>query len=1214
MDRSVNILGFFLVLTVSMNSTVVQCQNVTSTTQASNKATSDSLLFNVSAHGIGLLGRTLHKAANRQYSSGVLYTGSYSAPAPAASLTVNTYSPPSYGFSPPSSGQLVQTSDTYGSGSAALTGAPVAVSGGGATSYGGSFSSSYSTQLGGPSALLNTLYSSGYNSASAPIQQSNSGGNFYSSSSQSGNLQSVSSSYGSPSAPLVAAPSYGTPTAPLVQAPSYSSPSSSIIQTSVSYGTPSAPLVAAAPSYGSPSAPLVSAPSYGSPSSAIVQAATYGTPSAPLVQAPSSYGTPSAQLTQSSSSYSSGTSYGSPSAPLVQAPAPAPICAKGQYTVDVPDNTPTGVIVLRVVAIDSQNSPLRYEILDWTGLVSGKIIVNSQTGDLIVAASLQRNAARWLDFNVQVTNAQSQTCSSAVRLNFITTATPAPTVTYVGGSSYGGSPSAPIVQAPSSYGTPSAPLVQAPSSYGTPSAPLIQSPPSYAPPSAPLIQSPSYGSPPAAPLIQSPSSYGSPSSPLVQAPSSYPTPSAPLIQAPSYGAPSAPLIQAPSYGAPSAPLIQSPSYGAPSAPLIQSPSSYGTPSAPLVQAPTPSYGTPSAPLIQSPSYGSPSASLTSSSSYFSPGSSSLVFASSGSTYGGGGGNSNLVATPAPSTTYSYASPSYGGSNGNLVAQPTPPPPVYFPGDNGYSGGTQNLVATPAPAVNYGPSYGNSNQNLIATPAPAVNYAVSYGNANQNLIATPAPVPNYGGNQNLIATSAPSSYSAGSPAAPLTATNAPFVAIQNQLQAGTYGGVGSGNIQTGGGGYGIGGNIVQQVTQAPLYTATYPSYGGGGGSYGGNGGGTTQPQLSPSGVISGGAGVNFNPFGSGSTANNNVNFVDLFNPVVTSQQLIATPQPFNPVVSAQNLLPTTASGQAIIRTPTSGSTGSDSVPPTAATMNWSFFVPQFNGMTTVIGTLNGPSSNNVFTLSGNPFFTVDQAGSVSLISGYCPPRSPMQESVGVRAVSADGSAVVQGSLSVVVFVAPSYLRICNSQPIPTTMPSTVKQLTIPPPTTASTAGNGGQNGVAVTFIGDSSFTTTKCDGQSAGAPTQVAATIRARFTPNIDFSKLRITVSNSSRPSYGSPSAPLVSAPLIWFAFLPIVQAATYGTPSAAFSASTVLLRYAVCSTDSIVRLPTVQGLRTALLRAVGSSPAPAPICAKGQYTVDVPEHSRQESLFCAWWR
>ncbi|OQV24536.1 hypothetical protein BV898_01596 [Hypsibius exemplaris] len=121
---------------------------------------------------------------------------------------------------------------------------------------------------------------------------------------------------------------------------------------------------------------------------------------------------------------------------------------------------------------------------------------------------------------------------------------------------------------------------------------------------------------------------------------------------------------------------------------------------------------------------------------------------------------------------------------------------------------------------------------------------------------------------------------------------------------------------------------------------------------------------------------------------------------------------------------------------------------------------------------------------------------------------MQESVGVRAVSADGSAVVQGSLSVVVFVAPSYLRICNSQPIPTTMPSTVKQLTIPPPTTASTAVNGGQNGVAVTFIGDSSFTTTKCDGQSAGAPTQVAATIRARFTPNIDFSKLRITVSNS----------------------------------------------------------------------------------------------------------
>ncbi|OQV24535.1 hypothetical protein BV898_01595 [Hypsibius exemplaris] len=678
---------------------------------------------------------------------------------------------------------------------AALTGAPVAVSGGGATSYGGSFSSSYSTQLGGPSALLNTLYSSGYNSASAPIQQSNSGGNFYSSSSQSGNLQSVSSSYGSPSAPLVAAPSYGNtdstlgskhpPTAHhlprsfrhLCLMVSVGSTRSSRTQLWLSIRTARLrSLIWFAFLRHCASSHLRNSIGAFSASTVLLRYAVCSTDSIAVF-------------------LQFRTSYGSPSAPLVQAPAPAPICAKGQYTVDVPDN-------------------IRQESLfcAWWRLIR-KIHpcdMRSSTGQ-VVPATVDRLPHR-SSSTIFIRHTISSFSSSPVFIwNAIGSFNPVTT--------------------------------------------------SYAPPSAPLIQSPSYGSPPAAPLIQSPSSYGSPSSPLVQAPSSYPTPSAPLIQAPSYGAPLRPSI------------------------------SYGTPSAPLVQAPTPSYGTPSAPLIQSPSlrltFRFPHLVLL----LLQPRLQFPCFASSGSTYGGGGGNSNLVATPAPSTTYSYASPSYGEPHRDS--------------------------------------------------RPAVNYAVSYGNANQNLIATPAPVPNYGGNQNLIATSAPSSYSAGSPAAPLTATNAPFVAIQNQLQAGTYGGVGSGNIQTGGGGYGIGGTSFNKSRKLRSTLRPTPA---------------TVPQLSPSGVISGGAGVNFNPFGSGSTANNNVNFVDLFNPVVTSQQLIATPQPFNPVVSAQNLLPTTASGQAIIRTPTSGSTGSDSVPPTAATMNWSFFVPQFNGMTTVIGTLNGPSSN------------------------------------------------------------------------------------------------------------------------------------------------------------------------------------------------------------------------------------------------------------------
>ena len=134
------------------------------------------------------------------------------------------------------------------------------------------------------------------------------------------------------------------------------------------------------------------------------------------------------------------------------------------------------------------------------------------------------------------------------------------------------------------------------------------------------------------------------------------------------------------------------------------------------------------------------------------------------------------------------------------------------------------------------------------------------------------------------------------------------------------------------------------------------------------------------------------------------------------------------------------------------------------MNWSFFVPSYNGTSTSVGTVTPPQPDSSVMISGNPFFTVDAfTGVVTLQAGYCPANTPSQESMSVQAFSPTGSPTMQGNLSVVIFLTTPYIQACQSRPpvVPVTQSPVVTTQTSVAPVTLPGL-------VSVTFMGDTSF--------------------------------------------------------------------------------------------------------------------------------------------------
>ncbi|XP_055332824.1 mucin-2-like [Paramacrobiotus metropolitanus] len=422
----------------------------------------------------------------------------------------------------------------------------------------------------------------------------------------------------------------------------------------------------------------------------------------------------------------------------------------------------------------------------------------------------------------------------------------------------------------------------------------------------------------------------------------------------------------------------------------------------------------------------------------------------------------LAYTPRPGLYNQYTqptpAPTAGYGSANLIATTVPPPaPVTFPN-----------YFNPPPAVTF-PSYPSGN--LVATtPYPVYNAPTpGYGSPSGNLVAvTPAPVNTYGGSPsysgNLVATTPYFVYNApapgyGSPSGNLVATTPmPYVPVTlpNYVNNPPVTFPTNGQLNTG---YGNTAPLV--ATPAPPYPVTFPSNG----------------QLNT---------------GYGNNA-----------------PLVATPAPLYPVTfpSIGNLF-NGVSTVATIRTDNGNKAlGSDGIPSSpATTMNWSFFVPNYSGTSTLVGNLNIPGMNQfTFTPRGNPFIVVDpRTADVTLASGYCPPSSPTQEVVIIQGRDMAGNGM-QGNLSIVIFSSPSYVQSCQSNPVqpPTTPTSAPPQpvTSLPLMPTPSPPG-----AVSVTFAGDTSFTVNQCQPMSS-APA-VAGSFRAKFSPNVDFSKLRITISNS----------------------------------------------------------------------------------------------------------
>ncbi|XP_055342610.1 protocadherin beta-6-like isoform X2 [Paramacrobiotus metropolitanus] len=200
---------------------------------------------------------------------------------------------------------------------------------------------------------------------------------------------------------------------------------------------------------------------------------------------------------------------------------------------------------------------------------------------------------------------------------------------------------------------------------------------------------------------------------------------------------------------------------------------------------------------------------------------------------------------------------------------------------------------------------------------------------------------------------------------------------------------------------------------------------------------------------------------------------------------------------------------LLACPASNSTDSDGISSSPSpTMIWSFFVLNYSGTSTLVGSLHSPGWHH-FTLApgGNPFIVLDpQTADVTLTSGYCPPSSPTRELVGAQGRDVAGN-VKQGNVSLVIFSSPAYFPLCQSNPVqpPTTpTPSPSQPATSLPDSDA--------------VAGDASFSVNQCHTGS-GVPA-VVGSFRAKFSPNVDLSKLRMTISNS----LFQPALPVVCDP------------------------------------------------------------------------------------------
>ena len=73
----------------------------------------------------------------------------------------------------------------------------------------------------------------------------------------------------------------------------------------------------------------------------------------------------------------------------------------------MPDSTPVGTVVRRILAVDPQGLPIQYQIVD---PVFGSFVIDRQTGQITVASNLV-NFAQAIEFTVQASNSQNQVSS-----------------------------------------------------------------------------------------------------------------------------------------------------------------------------------------------------------------------------------------------------------------------------------------------------------------------------------------------------------------------------------------------------------------------------------------------------------------------------------------------------------------------------------------------------------------------------------------------------------------------------------------------------------------------------------------------------------------------------------------------------------------------------------------------------------------------------------
>ncbi|XP_055342591.1 uncharacterized protein LOC129591092 isoform X2 [Paramacrobiotus metropolitanus] len=167
--------------------------------------------------------------------------------------------------------------------------------------------------------------------------------------------------------------------------------------------------------------------------------------------------------------------------------------------------------------------------------------------------------------------------------------------------------------------------------------------------------------------------------------------------------------------------------------------------------------------------------------------------------------------------------------------------------------------------------------------------------------------------------------------------------------------------------------------------------------------------------------------------------------------------------------------------------------------WSFFVPYYSGTSTVFGKFNASGwSQATLAPGGNPFVVLDpRTADLTLTSGYCPPRSTTREFVSIQGRDVAGS-VVEGILAIAIYSPWQYVQSCQIKPVqaPTTP---APDLLYPNVSLAL------KRAPSLVAIPDASFTVDGCQAGSS-APTVVGSFL-AKFSPNVDFSKLRMTISS-----------------------------------------------------------------------------------------------------------